>query len=302
MSSVGSLTTNLDLGSPYERHNVAASYTQKSHNRLARGVEEADYSFSSMAFSIFPSNTGLHQPSSALMPTSTTFTHPIYPTNVPTLQPPFYPFMAPLSLPYNDPFSTIEQTLLVDYLPTGRLPSQWDPPQPYAPSPPSINPPTNLQVQPPEAKRERPIQDVPNSSPDRRATSPRYSPYRRQQKKRPAIEFEPDVKKLQDRCKEAGADEQAVLLLEKIFVPEVKLAALTRKLAAKEVASGHFGGESGQAYVGFLRAERDARYTCRLCPRDTEMSWKHRRDVLRHLRRDHFGLAEKCRDWCVSSQ
>jgi len=89
-------------------------------------------------------------------------------------------------------------------------------------------------------------------------------------------------------------EEQAVLLIEKVFVDEVKLASLTRKLSARELASNQFGSESGQVYVAFLRAERNTRYTCRLCPRSTGMSWRHRRDVLRHLRREHFGLAEQC--------
>ena len=177
---------------------------------------------------------------------------------------------------------------------------QADPPPPYASSPPSINSPRNLQVQSSEARRERPVHDASNSATDRRAT--RYSRYPHRPMKRPAVSFEPDVEKLQDRCRLAGADEQVVLLIGRIFSRGVTLSSLMGMMTAKELASYGFGSESGQAYVCFLRADRDARYRCRLCPRDTEMSWKHQRDVLRHLRRDHFGLAEECHIWCVSSQ
>ena len=332
------------VGPPFSP--VTPSYStpiQKSHNSLARGAEDTDYSqnllidpfssatASSMVLPMFPSYTGFSHryldertgahtyvgvaasdASQPLMPTSlsfpppdpfTTFNHSIYPTIVPNMQPLFRPAVAPHLLPPNDLSSTIEQTstISVTHLPTGHLPGHWESPQPCTPSPPFTKPSRNSRVSL-EARRGRPAHDASNSATDRRATSPRYSPYRRQQKKGPAVAFEPDVKKLQHRCKEAGAEEQAVLLIEKVFVPEVKLSSLTRKLTAKELASHQFGSESGQAYVGFLRAERDTRYTCRLCPRGTEMSWKHRRDVLRHLRRDHFGLAEKCSDWCVSSQ
>ena len=309
------------VGSPFSQN---SNTIQKLHNS---GVEDADYSqklplglFSATASSVVlpmvSSNTGLShrcveegsgiytyagvaasndagQPSWAPMPMSFSFpphgssTHSIYHT----MQQPFCPPMAAYSLLTDDLSYAIDQPLAT-HLPIGHPPGQWNPPQACVSSLPS----RNSQVQSLEA-RERPIHDPPNSAADCRARSARYSPYRRPQKKGPAVEFEPDVKQLQHRCKEAGAEEQAVLLIEKVFQREVKLASLTRKLTTKELASRQFGGESGQAYVCFLRVERDARNTCRLCPRGTEMSWKHRRDVLRHLRRDHFGLADKCPDW-----
>ena len=312
------------VGSPFSQN---SNPIQKLHNS---GVEDAEYSqkspqelfsatTSSVVPPVVPSNTGLShqcveegtgihtyagvaanndagQPSWASMPLSFSFppldfsTHSIYPT----MQQPFCPPMAAYPLLRNDLSYAIDQpsTSLVTHLPIGHPPGQWNPLQARVSSLRS----RNSQVQSLETK-ERPIHDPSNSAADCRARSARYSPYRRQQKKGPAVEFEPDVKQLQHRCKEAGAEEQAVLLIEKVFQREVKLSSLTRKLTTKELASRQFGGESGQAYVCFLRVERDARNTCRLCPRGTEMSWKHRRDVLRHLRRDHFGLAEKCPDW-----
>jgi hypothetical protein len=181
-------------------------------------------------------------------------------------------------------------------LPASPLPSQWNP---YVPPSPSTNCSSDLQLQ---LHLESLAQLTSSYAGDRRPTSPSPLRYRRPQKKQPAVTFEPDITKLQHRCREAGADEQAVLLIESVFVNEVKLSSLTRKLSSKELASNQFGSESGQVYVCFLRAERDARYTCKLCPRNTDMSWKHRRDVLRHLRREHFGLADKCNHWCVSSR
>lgn len=305
---------------------------QNLHNS---GVEDADYSqksslglFSAAASSVVPpivssnmglshryveEGTGIHtyagvaanndagQPSWASMPMSFSFHPPDFSTHFiyPTMQQPFCPPMAASPLLRNDLPYAIDQlsTSLVTHLPTGHPSGQWNPLQARVSSLPS----RNSQGQSLEA-RGRPIHDPSNSAADCRARSARYSPYRRPQKKGPAVEFEPDVKQLQRRCNEAGAEEQAVLLIEKIFEREVKLSSLTRKLTTKELASRQFGGESGQAYVCFLRVERDARNTCRLCPRGTEMSWKHRRDALRHLRRDHFGLADKCPNWCVSSQ
>ena len=305
---------------------------QKLHNS---GVEDADYPqrlsldpFSATASSVVlpmvssntgPSHqcveegTGIHtyvgvaanndanQPFWASMPRSFSFPPYVFPTTLThsTMQLPLYPPMAAYPLPRNHLSSATDQpsTSLVTNLPIGHPPSQWDPLQACASSLPS----SNSQVQSLEASKE-PIHDASKSAADCRVRPPRYSPYRRPQKKGPAAELEPDVKKLQRRCKQAGGEEQAVLLIEKIFEREVKLSSLTRKLTTKELASRQFGGESGQAYVCFLRVERDARNTCRLCPRGTEMSWKHRRDALRHLRRDHFGLADKCPNWCVSSQ
>ncbi len=232
---------------------------------------------------------------------STTFTHPALPT---TMQPSLYPTTTTHSLPQIGLISTSEylSTILANNPPACLLPSQCNPLQPYVLPPSSTNRSNGLQPQLQEARKERLARRSSPYAADRRPTSPRLLRYRRPQKKQPAVEFEPDIKRLQHRCWAAGADEEAVRLIERVFVNEVKLSSLTRKLSAKEFASRQFGSESGQVYVGFLRAERDARYSCRLCPRNTDMSWKHKRDALRHLRRDHFGLAEKCDDWCVSAR
>ena len=259
----------------------------------------------SMGPSFLQSNTGPHHLSSHFMPLSfpftlpnppTAFTYPDFPT---TMQPSFYPTAITQSLPQGDILFASEQssTVTANNLPACLLPSQWNLPASHVPSPPSTHRSNDLQLQLQEARKERLAHRTSPYAGDRRPTSPRPLRYRRAQKKQPAVDFEPDVQKLQHRCRAPGVDEQAVRLIAKVFVDEVKLSSLTRKLSAKEFASHQYGTESGQVYVGFLRAERDARYTCRLCPRNTDMSWKHKRDVLRHLRREHFGLADKCQDW-----
>lgn len=315
---------NINPSTPHSPCDVALSYstaTQKSHGNLAAFVECADCfqksplhplsaTTSPVAPPLLQSNAGLHQPSPPLMQTFHPFTPPNpstaipcswYPAFPPTMQFPSYPAMITQVLSHNSllPTNGLSSIDSINQSPSRLATDQGVPPQPYAPPSPSPNPPENSQIQMSKARRDRRASALAS---DRRATSIRLCPYRRPQKKQPAVEFEPDVKKLQDRCKKAGAEEQAVLLIEKVFVNGVNLPSLTRKLSAKELATHQFGGESGQVYVGFLHAERDTRYTCRLCPTNTEMSWKHRRDVLRHLRRDHFGLAEKCQHWCVSSQ
>jgi len=256
------------------------------------------------------STTDSHHLSSHVVPPSFPLAPPdpstayMYSASPTTMQPPLYPTPVTHPLPQSGLLSASEKssTTLANHPHACFRPSQWNPPQTHVPSPPSTNRSKDLQLRLQESRRERLAQRTTTFAGDRRPTSPRLVRYRRPQKKQPAVEFEPDIKKLQHRCRIAGADEQAVLLIERVFVNEVKLSALTRKLSSKEIASHQFGSESGQVYVAFLRAERDARYTCRLCPTNTDMSWKHKRDVLRHLRRDHFGLAEKCRDWYVSSR
>ena len=203
-----------------------------------------------------------------------------------------------------DPTTTMQSlcehssTILSNNPPACLLPIQWNLPQLYVPSPPSTHRHEGLQLRLQEARKDRLAHPVYAYAAKRQTTPPRHC-YERRQKQQP-VEFEPDTKGLQLRYWVAGTDDELVRLIGRVFVDEVKLSSLTRKLSAEELASGQFGSESGQVYVGFLRAERDARYTCRLCPGNTDMSWKHRRDALRHLRRDHFGLAQKCDDWCVS--
>jgi len=133
------------------------------------------------------------------------------------------------------------------------------------------------------------------------------NPYR---KRMPAVKFEPDASKLQTRLIHEGGDPGAIKLLINVFPEGVNLSALTRQKTAEEVASQTFGQGPGQVFLGFLETVQieqnwggDAtfRYRCRLCPDIAKTtSWKHERDVLRHLRKHHFGLANECELWCVN--
>jgi hypothetical protein len=141
----------------------------------------------------------------------------------------------------------------------------------------------------------------------------RHHPYNREPRRRtrmPAVKLEPDASKLRQRCSRDGGDPEAIELIPRIFSGGVTLSALTRQRTAEEVASGTFGQGPGQVYLillGTVPTEQSGsgtigfRYRCRLCPDSAKVTtWKHERDVLRHLRKYHFGLANKCERWCVS--
>ena len=142
-----------------------------------------------------------------------------------------------------------------------------------------------------------------------------YHPYIRvvknpHRKRMPPVTYEPDFSKLQQRCSREGGDPDAIRLISKVFSEGVNLSALTRQKTAEEVACQVFGEGPGQVYLGFLemiQMEQGAsenggfRYRCRLCPDFAKAtSWKHERDVLRHLRKHHFGLANECEQWYVN--
>jgi hypothetical protein len=119
--------------------------------------------------------------------------------------------------------------------------------------------------------------------------------YRKQP--RPAATFDGDVIQVQARCTARGGDPAAVALLPNIFVDGISQKALTRQMTEDEACECH-NGQSGQVYRTLLRMDEDNRYRCRLCAIGTdERGWKHARDALRHLKRDHFGLGERCGEW-----
>lgn len=124
----------------------------------------------------------------------------------------------------------------------------------------------------------------------------------------PAADYESDVLRLQERLKREGADAKAVDVIHTIFCDGVTLDALTRRRTREEAAQEAFGQGAGPVYLAFLdtvkstQKENGVRYRCRLCPDKGEvLTWKYHRDVLRHLRKEHFGLGEKCPQWYVGS-
>ena len=147
--------------------------------------------------------------------------------------------------------------------------------------------------------------------PTRDASHPYLPPYSRTSRKRvPGVHYEPDIHKLQERCIRQGGEYGAIALIPQIFARGVHKEALVRLRTGEEVA---FGEDPGPVYLCFLQAVEESstgkedqtcvtRYTCRLCPgsSDTKFSWKNERDVLRHLRKQHFGLSDSCDLWSVS--
>jgi hypothetical protein len=131
----------------------------------------------------------------------------------------------------------------------------------------------------------------------------------RRKARQPAATFEPNVVTLQERLRREGGDQDVVNLLGRVFSNGVTLEALSRRQTREEAAQQVFGQGGGPVYLAFLETlplnERDnpalwARFRCRLCPNNVGApSWKHQRDVLRHLKRDHFGLGEMCIQWYV---
>jgi len=117
---------------------------------------------------------------------------------------------------------------------------------------------------------------------------------------RPAATFEANVIQAQARCAGAGGDPAAIELLPAIFVEGITGKALTRPLTRSEAFEYH-GGRTGQVYRVLLRVnEEDKRFYCRLCAiGDDDGGWKHAKDALRHLKRDHFGLGTQCDHWSV---
>jgi hypothetical protein len=120
-----------------------------------------------------------------------------------------------------------------------------------------------------------------------------------------AVAHEPSITKLQDRCRLAGAEDAARNLLPMIFPAGVTLEALTRPRTSTEIETAKFGLGGGPVYLALLEQVMktedggDIRaYRCRLCPnRGSVFVWKKPRDALRHLRRDHFGLGDRCPKW-----
>jgi hypothetical protein len=102
-----------------------------------------------------------------------------------------------------------------------------------------------------------------------------------------------------ERSRADGGEEGAIALLPDIFSDGVFEKALTRKMTREE-ACKHSGGASTQVYRTLLRHDEDRRVQCRLCAVGANGGgWKIARDVLRHLKRDHFGLGKHCSGWLV---
>jgi hypothetical protein len=119
--------------------------------------------------------------------------------------------------------------------------------------------------------------------------------YRKQP--RLAATFDANIIQVQARCAAAGGDPITIALLPAIFVEGISQQALMRQMTSSE-ASDYHGGRAGQVYRVLLRIDEDKRFYCRLCAIGAdEGGWKHPKDALRHLKRNHFGLGTHCVRW-----
>jgi hypothetical protein len=122
----------------------------------------------------------------------------------------------------------------------------------------------------------------------------------------PAEEFEDDIPKLIKRLTIQGVNRSAVELSSAIFAQGVSLEALKARMTRKECEK--HGLRSGMRYRMLLEVVKVMkagvlmdRHFCRLCHRGDAADYKHHRDALRHLLRDHFGIGFQCTQWSVFS-
>ena len=116
--------------------------------------------------------------------------------------------------------------------------------------------------------------------------------------RRPPAAYSPDVRAVAECCRADGGEEHAIALLPKIFSNGISEKALTRKMTREEARKHHNSRALMQVYRMLLRSDEAGRFHCRLCAIDANQNgWKNARDVLRHLKRDHFGLEKVCSRW-----
>ena len=114
-----------------------------------------------------------------------------------------------------------------------------------------------------------------------------------------AAGYEPDPDALRTRCQQQGGKEFAVTWVGKLFAGEVSVGPLLRRLTMLEAGAMSLrlpGFKPAQGYDGFLEKVNE-RFECGLCPDERRMHWKNKKDAVRHLRKFHFGLADRCIDW-----
>lgn len=113
-----------------------------------------------------------------------------------------------------------------------------------------------------------------------------------------AFEGDPDV--LAVRLIDEGADPEVVNIMRRwIFVLKVTEQALEAPIESRELSSRH-GGIKVKWRLLLQVTEGttgEQSYCCRLCPLERRPEYKNAPDVLRHLKRDHFGFSVACQYW-----
>ena len=114
-----------------------------------------------------------------------------------------------------------------------------------------------------------------------------------------AFEGDPDV--LAVRLIGEGADPEAVDIMRRwIFVSRVTEQALEGPIKSRELSVRHGGVRVKWRLLlqvtGVVPGEEQS-FCCRLCPMERRPEYKNASDVLRHLKRDHFGFSVACQYW-----
>jgi len=128
----------------------------------------------------------------------------------------------------------------------------------------------------------------------KRPSTPRRVPLSRAQTaKSPPVPYEKDINILSSRLLSERAHPATVgVLCTQVFNNGVT----ERALKAKFIHMGQSANNSSVKRKYLLLLEhRSNEYYCLLCPQDRPVRYKNPQDSLRHLRKDHFGLALICR-------
>ena len=114
---------------------------------------------------------------------------------------------------------------------------------------------------------------------------------------RPPAVYSPDIGAVAECCRADGGEEDVIVFLPDIFFGGISEKALTRRMTRQE-ARKHHAGASTQVYRMLLHSDESGGFHCRLyAVGANENGWKKARDVLRHLKKDHFGLGKECARW-----
>ena len=116
----------------------------------------------------------------------------------------------------------------------------------------------------------------------------------------PPRTVEANVDVLCTRLLAEGADIEAVEIIRKvIFATVVNEEALMAPITTYEKWSEYNGAT--RVWQLLLVAKEampgETSYCCRLCPETRRPEYKHKRDAVRHFKKDHFGFAEACIYW-----
>lgn len=129
----------------------------------------------------------------------------------------------------------------------------------------------------------------------RRTSTPRGVPLGLAQTtvKAPPVPYDADINTVAARLLNEGARPATVEVLRtQVFNNGINETALKAKFIHMEQFTNH--SRVKRKYL-LLLEQNSKGYWCLLCPQDCPMGYKNAQDSLRHLRRDHFGLALTCR-------